>query len=75
MYLNGPKLWATDWFELKVGKSRDFDGLKAAWVAKADLKRIDLKSHKSFGLQDYGPRAEEQSGMEKGNEGFSHRRC
>ena len=39
---NGPKLWAIDWFELQVGKLRDFDGLKAARVANADLKGIDL---------------------------------
>lgn len=30
---NGPKLWLPDWSELGVGRERDFNGLKAAWVA------------------------------------------
>lgn len=35
--LNGPKLWLTDWIEVDVGKERDFNGLKAAWVAQLNL--------------------------------------
>jgi hypothetical protein len=35
--LNGPKLWLPDWTEIDVGKERDFNGLKAAWVAQLNM--------------------------------------
>ena len=35
--LNGPKLWLSDWTEIDVGKERDFNGLKAAWVAQLNM--------------------------------------
>lgn len=31
--LNGPKLWMLDWIEIPVGAERDFNGMKAPWVA------------------------------------------
>lgn len=30
--VNGPRLWCLDWIEVKSGKERDFNGLKAHWV-------------------------------------------
>lgn len=30
--INGPRLWCLDWVEVKAGKIRDFNGLKAHWV-------------------------------------------
>jgi hypothetical protein len=30
--INGPRLWCLDWVEVKAGKVRDFNGLKAHWV-------------------------------------------
>lgn len=35
--LNGPKLWLPDWTEIDVGVERDFNGLKAAWVARLQM--------------------------------------
>lgn len=34
---NGPKLWLPDWSELGVGQEREFNGLRAAWVAHLSL--------------------------------------
>jgi hypothetical protein len=35
--LNGPKLWLPDWTEIDSGVVREFNGLKAAWVATLDM--------------------------------------
>jgi hypothetical protein len=35
--LNGPKLWLPDWTEIDIGKERQFNGLKAAWVAQLNM--------------------------------------
>ena len=35
--LNGPKLWTTDWTEIDVGVEREFNGVKAAWVAQLSM--------------------------------------
>jgi len=35
--LNGPKLWLPDWTEIDVGVERDFNGIKAAWVARLNM--------------------------------------
>jgi hypothetical protein len=35
--LNGPKLWLPDWTDIDVGAERDFNGMKAAWVAQLDM--------------------------------------
>jgi hypothetical protein len=32
--LNGPKIWTPDWADLERGVVRDFNGIKAAWVAQ-----------------------------------------
>lgn len=37
--LNGPKIWTPDWMEAMIGKERDFNGIKAPWVAQLDLKQ------------------------------------
>ena len=37
--LNGPKVWTPDWSEVQVGTVRDFNGIKAPWVAQLDLKK------------------------------------
>lgn len=36
--LNGPKVWTPDWTEVRAGKERDFNGIKAPWVAQLDMK-------------------------------------
>jgi hypothetical protein len=35
--LNGPKLWMIDWTEIAVGVERDFNGIKAPWVAQLNM--------------------------------------
>ena len=35
--LNGPKLWLPDWTEIDMGVERDFNGIKAAWVAQLNM--------------------------------------
>lgn len=35
--LNGPKLWLPDWAEIDSGVVREFNGIKAAWVAQLDM--------------------------------------
>jgi hypothetical protein len=35
--LNGPKIWTPDWLEIEVGVVRDFNGIKAAWVAQLNM--------------------------------------
>lgn len=37
--LNGPKIWTPDWAEARIGKERDFNGIKAPWVAQLDMKK------------------------------------
>lgn len=37
--LNGPKIWTPEWSEAQVGKVRDFNGIKAPWVAQLDMKK------------------------------------
>lgn len=37
--LNGPKLWMPDWAEVDVGKLREFNGIKTAWVAQLNLDK------------------------------------
>jgi hypothetical protein len=36
--LNGPKTWTPDWMEAQIGQERDFNGIKAAWVAQLNMK-------------------------------------
>jgi hypothetical protein len=35
--LNGPKLWTPDWTEIDTGVEREFNGLKAVWVAQLSM--------------------------------------
>jgi hypothetical protein len=35
--LNGPKVWTPDWTEIDMGVERDFNGIKAAWVAQLNM--------------------------------------
>lgn len=47
--LNGPKIWTPDWIEAEVGEERDFNGIKASWVAQLDMREAgdvaDLKPY------------------------------
>jgi hypothetical protein len=35
--LNGPKLWLPDWTEIDMGVEREFNGIKATWVAQLKM--------------------------------------
>jgi hypothetical protein len=35
--LNGPKLWLPDWTDIETGVERDFNGIKATWVAQLNM--------------------------------------
>jgi hypothetical protein len=35
--LNGPKIWLPDWTEIDIGVEREFNGMKAAWVAQLNM--------------------------------------
>ncbi len=37
--MNGPKIWTPDWMEAQIGPERDFNGIKAAWVAQLDIEK------------------------------------
>jgi len=37
--LNGPKLWMIDWAEIDVGVVREFNGIKAPWVAQLNMDK------------------------------------
>jgi hypothetical protein len=37
--LNGPKLWTPDWSEIEIGTERDFNGIKAVWVAQLNMDK------------------------------------
>lgn len=37
--LNGPKLWMPDWSEFDAGVERDFNGIKATWVAQLNMEK------------------------------------
>lgn len=42
--LNGPKIWTPDWSEVEIGTERDFNGIKAAWVAQLDMTQAGAVS-------------------------------
>jgi len=44
--LNGPKLWLCDWFEVEVGKLREFNDIKAPWVAQLNIGNAKPPSDK-----------------------------
>jgi len=35
--LNGPKIFTPDWSEIEIGVEREFNGMKAPWVARLDM--------------------------------------
>ena len=35
--LNGPKIWTPDWSEMEIGVERDFNGMKAPWIAQLNM--------------------------------------
>jgi hypothetical protein len=47
--LNGPKLWMLDWAEVEAGVVRDFNGIKAPWVAQLNMdKNASVTESKAY---------------------------
>ena len=63
--LNGPKLWTPDWTDIEMGVVRDFNGIKAAWVAQLNMGDNAGVSRK-HSLQAHDHQSEERVGLEKG---------
>jgi hypothetical protein len=70
VHVNGPKQWMLDWIDVPVGTERDFDGLKARWVALVDLKGIDLKDPSAGGYRKTSVERKTKFGYLKGRPGF-----
>ena len=52
-FKNGPRLWTLDWVEVMVGKERDFNGLKARWVAWLHVPK-EMRKHESVATRSSG---------------------
>jgi len=71
VYKNGPRHWTMDWVELPVGAERDFDGLKARWMAKVKLpKDMDVKKKGSSAFKPTTVARQSHMGFEKGKPVF-----
>lgn len=47
--LNGPKIWSPDWLELPIGVEREFNGMKAPWVAELQMgKELSIGAEKPY---------------------------
>jgi hypothetical protein len=38
-FVNGPRIWTLDWIDVRVGKGRDFGGLRMRWVMWLDVPK------------------------------------
>jgi len=47
--LNGPKIWIPDWFDVDVGKTRQFGAMSMPWTAQVNLgKNLDVNNSKPY---------------------------
>jgi hypothetical protein len=69
-HVNGPKLWMLDWIDVPVGVERDFDRVKARFVARVDLKGIDLKDPSAGGYRKTSVERKTKFGYLKGRPAF-----
>lgn len=55
-FINGPRRWCLDWIDIPTGVVRDFNGLKAAWVAtlrttgKTSYKTAQIERKSAIGI-------------------------
>lgn len=64
--LNRPKLWMPDWAEFDAGVEREFNGIKAAWVAQLNMdKGTDVNESTPYKGDDH--RTEERDRLEQGH--------
>jgi len=69
-FVNGPRLWTLDWIDVPAGVQRDFNGLKAAWVAEVDLTGMNLKKKGGTAYQPTTVERKTQFGFSAGKPVF-----
>jgi hypothetical protein len=71
VFVNGPRLWTLDWSEVPLGAERDFNGLKARWVARVVIpKGVDLEREGSTAYAPTTVERKTQFGFDKGKPVF-----
>ncbi len=73
--LNGPKIWLPDWTEIDIGVERDFNGMKAAWVARLNMGDNAGGVAETTPYKPMKHRTEERAGLEAGQHRVAARRC
>lgn len=68
--LNGPKLWQLDWINVPSGTVRDFNGLKAPWVAELNLKGVNMKDKSKMSYRPVTIARKSAFGYNKGTRVF-----
>ena len=69
MVKNGPRLWTVDHIGIKAGKERDFQGLKAHWVAWF-LIPAEILEHKDLSYAVMNVRRDSSMGINKGSRAY-----
>jgi len=68
VFINPPRYWVLDWFTDRVGKVRDFDGLKAPWMGNNIIpKGMNFKETSSRAYHDIPVARTSAEGFNKGS--------
>jgi hypothetical protein len=67
--LNGPRLWTIDYLGVKVGKERDFQGLKAHWVMWFPIPD-ELREGKDLSYAVMHAKRDTSMGIRKGSRAY-----
>ncbi len=66
---NGPRLWTIDYLGVKVGKERDFQGLKAHWVMWFPIPD-EIREGKDLSYQVMHAKRDTSMGIKKGSRAY-----
>ena len=66
---NGPRLWTIDYLGVKVGKERDFQGLKARWVMWFPIPD-EIREGKDLSYQVMHAKRDTSRGIRKGSRAY-----
>ena len=66
---NGPRLWTVDYVGVKVGKERDFQGLKARWVMWFPIPD-EIRKGKDLSYQVMTANRDTSMGIRKGSRAY-----
>jgi hypothetical protein len=66
---NGPRLWTIDYLGVKVGKERDFQGLKARWVMWFPIPDA-IREGKDLSYQVMDAKRDTSMGIRKGSRAY-----